>query len=96
MPKNAPANRLGMAMWLTDKNNPLVSRTVVNRFWEQLFGTGIVETLEDMGTQGMTPTHQGLLDHYAWKMMNDYKWSMKTLLKELVMSATYRQDSKSA
>ena len=94
MPKNAPANRLGMAMWLTDKNNPLVSRTVVNRFWEQLFGTGIVETLEDMGTQGMTPTHQGLLDHYAWKMMNDYKWSMKTLLKELVMSATYRQDSK--
>lgn len=94
MPKNAPANRLGMVMWLTDKNNPLVSRTIVNRFWEQLFGTGIVETLEDMGTQGLTPTHQELLDHYAWKMMNDYEWSMKKLLKELVMSATYRQDSK--
>ena len=94
MPKNAPANRLGMVMWLTDNKNPLVSRTIVNRFWEQLFGTGIVETLEDMGTQGIPPTHQELLDHYAWKMMNDYKWSMKKLLKEFVMSATYRQDSK--
>ena len=94
MPKNAPPNRLGMVMWLTDKNNPLVSRTLVNRFWEQLFGTGIVETLEDMGTQGTLPSHQELLDHYSWKVMNDYKWSMKRLLKELVMSATYRQQSK--
>lgn len=94
MPANAPANRLGMAMWLTDKRNPLVSRTLVNRFWEQLFGTGIVETLEDLGTQGTLPTHQELLDHYSWKLMHDYKWSMKKLLKEFVMSATYRQDSK--
>jgi hypothetical protein len=94
MPKDAPANRLGMVMWLTNKNNPLVSRTIVNRFWEQLFGTGIVETLEDFGTQGIPPTHQELLDHYSYKMMNDYKWSMKKLLKEFVMSATYRQDSK--
>lgn len=94
MPKDAPANRLGMAMWLTDKRHPLVSRTIVNRFWEQLFGTGIVETLEDMGTQGTLPVNQPLLDHYAWKMMNDYNWSMKKLLKEFVMSATYRQDSK--
>lgn len=94
MPGNAPANRLGMVMWLTDKRHPLVSRTIVNRFWEQLFGTGIVETLEDMGTQGTLPINQALLDQYAWKLMNDYKWSMKKLLKELVMSATYRQDSK--
>ncbi|MBL7699577.1 MAG: DUF1549 domain-containing protein [Chitinophagaceae bacterium] len=94
MPKDAPKNRLGMAMWLTDQKNPLVSRTAVNRFWEQLFGTGLVETLEDMGTQGTLPTHQELLDHYSWKMMNDYKWSMKRLIKEFVMSATYRQDSK--
>jgi hypothetical protein len=94
MPKNAPPNRLGMAMWLTDKRNPLVSRTIVNRFWEQLFGTGIVETLEDMGTQGTLPFSQPLLDHYAWRMMNDYNWSMKKLLKDFVMSATYRQDSK--
>jgi len=94
MPANAPKNRLGLAMWLTDKRNPLVSRTMVNRLWEQLFGTGIAETLEDMGTQGSPPTHQQLLDHLSWKLMNDHQWSIKKLLKELVMSATYRQDSK--
>jgi len=94
MPANAPKNRMGLAMWLTDKRNPLVSRTMVNRLWEQLFGSGIVETLEDMGTQGMLPTHRELLDHLSWKFMNDYKWGIKKLLKEMVMSATYRQDSK--
>jgi hypothetical protein len=94
MPPNAPKNRLGLSMWLTDKKNPLVSRTIVNRIWEQLFGTGIAETLEDMGTQGIPPTHKGLLDHYAYTLMNDYKWSLKKLLKEFVMSSTYRQDSK--
>ena len=94
MPKNAPPDRRGLVMWLTNKKNPLVSRTMVNRLWEQLFGTGIVETLEDMGTQGSLPTHKELLDHYSWKLMNDYKWSMKKLLKEMVMSSTYRQDSK--
>jgi hypothetical protein len=62
--------------------------------WEQLFGTGIVETLEDLGTQGLPPTHKELLDHLSWKLMNSHQWSMKNLLKELVMSATYRQDSK--
>jgi hypothetical protein len=94
MPANAPKNRLGLTMWLTDKKNPLVSRTIVNRLWEQLFGSGIVETLEDMGTQGINPTHKELLDHLSWKLMNDYQWSLKKLLKEIVMSATYRQDSK--
>jgi hypothetical protein len=94
MPASAPPNRMGMVMWMTDKRNPLVSRTIVNRLWEQLFGVGIVETLEDMGTQGTLPSHPELLDHYSWKMMNDYKWSMKRLLKEFVMSATYRQESK--
>jgi len=94
MPANAPKNRLGLAMWLTNKKNPLVSRTIVNRLWEQLFGTGIAETLEDMGSQGMPPTHQQLLDHLSWKLMNDYQWSIKKLLRELVKSATYRQDSK--
>lgn len=94
MPANAPKNRLGLAMWLTDKRNPLVSRTLVNRLWEQVFGTGIAETLEDLGTQGIPPTHKELLDYLSWKLMNDYNWSMKTLLKELVMSAAYRQDSK--
>lgn len=93
-PKNAPRNRLGLAMWLTDKKNPLTARTMVNRLWEQLFGAGLVETLEDMGTQGASPTHQELLDFLAYKFMNDYQWSTKKILKEMVMSATYRQDAK--
>ena len=93
-PANAPRNRLGMAMWLTSKQNPLTARTMVNRMWEQLFGSGIVETLEDMGTQGAAPTHQELLDHLSYLFMNDFKWSTKRLLKEMVMSATYRQDSR--
>ena len=94
MPKNAPNNRMGLAMWLTDKRNPLVSRTMVNRLWEQLFGAGLVETLEDMGTQGMAPTHQELLDYMAYQFMNQYNWSVKKMLREMVMTATYRQDSK--
>lgn len=94
MPKNAPENRLGLAMWLTDKRNPLVSRTMVNRLWEQLHGAGLVETLEDMGTQGMAPTHKELLDYMAHQFMYKYNWSVKKMLKELVMTATYRQDSK--
>lgn len=94
MPKDAAPNRTGLAMWLTDKKNPLVSRTIVNRIWEQLFGTGIVETLEDMGTQGIAPTHKEMLDHYSWKLMNDYNWSLKKLIREFVTSATYRQESR--
>jgi len=94
LPKAAPNNRLGLAMWITSKDNPLTARTMVNRVWEQLFGTGLAETLEDLGTQGVPPTHQELLDWLSWKFMNDYKWSVKKLLKEIMMSATYRQDSK--
>jgi hypothetical protein len=93
-PANAPKNRLGLALWLTDKKNPLVARTMVNRLWEQLFGFGLAETLEDLGSQGIPPTHKDLLDHLSWKFMNDFNWSIKKLLKEMVMSATYRQDSK--
>ena len=94
MPANAPKNRLGLAMWLTDKKNPLVARTMVNRLWEQLFGFGLAETLEDLGTQGIPPTHKELLDHLSWQFMNDFNWSIKKLLKEIVLSATYRQDSR--
>ena len=94
LPKDAPDNRLGLAMWLTDKTNPLTARTMVNRLWEQLYGTGLVETLEDMGTQGAQPTHQALLDYLAWQFMTEYKWSIKKLLKAIVMSATYQLDSK--
>ena len=94
LPKNAPGNRIGLAGWLTDKRNPLVSRTLVNRLWEQLYGAGLVETLEDMGTQGMAPTHKELVDYMAYQLMHKYNWSIKKMLKELVMTATYRQDSK--
>lgn len=93
-PANVPKNRLGLSKWLTDTKNPLTARTMVNRLWEQFFGMGLVETLEDMGTQGAIPTHKELLDWMSWKFMNDYKWSMKRMIKELVMSATYRQSSK--
>jgi len=94
LPTGAPHNRLGLAMWITSKQNPLTSRTIVNRLWEQVFGTGLAETLEDLGTQGIQPTHKDLLDFLSWKLMNDYGWSLKKLLKEIVMSATYQQDSK--
>ena len=93
-PANAPHNRLGLAEWITSKQNPLTARTMVNRVWEQLFGTGLVETLEDMGTQGALPTHRELLDWLSYQFMYKYNWSVKDLVKTLVMSATYQQDSK--
>jgi hypothetical protein len=93
-PADQPTNRLGFANWLVSPENPLTARAVVNRIWEQLFGIGIVETLEDFGTQGASPTHQDLLDWLALHFMDEYKWSMKKLVKEIVMSAAYRQDSR--
>jgi hypothetical protein len=93
-PKDAQPNRLGLAQWMVAKDNPLVARTIVNRVWEQIFGIGLVETLEDMGTQGIPPTHPELLDHLAYQLMNDYHWSLKKLIREIVLSATYQQDSK--
>lgn len=93
IPEGFGKDRLGMAKWLTSTQNPLTARTYVNRIWEQLFGYGIVETLEDFGTQGIPPTHQELLDHLAWKFMHDFQWSTKALLKYIVSSATYQQSS---
>ncbi len=94
LPKNAPANRMGLAMWVTDEKNPLTARTIVNRIWEQFFGQGIAETLEDLGTQGIQPTHKELLDHLAWKLMYTYEWDLKKLMKEILLSATYQQDAR--
>ncbi|MCW3091201.1 MAG: hypothetical protein JWP81_2270 [Ferruginibacter sp.] len=93
-PGNMPRNRLGLAKWLTSKQNPLTARTMVNRVWEQLFGSGLVETLEDMGTQGSTPTHIELLDYLSFQFMNADSWSTKKLLRKIVMSNTYQQVSK--
>ncbi|MBN8652628.1 MAG: DUF1553 domain-containing protein [Cytophagales bacterium] len=92
-PKDAQSNRLGLAHWMTDPTNPLTARTIVNRIWEQIFGTGLAETVEDLGTQGIAPTHSELLDHLAWKLVHDYNWSLKKLMREIVLSATYRQTS---
>jgi hypothetical protein len=94
IPAGFPATRLGLAEWMSAKNNPLVARTMVNRVWEQLFGLGLVETLEDLGSQGAVPQNQELLDYLSYKFMNDYKWSIKTLIKEIMLSATYRQNAK--
>jgi len=92
-PEDAPKNRLGLAQWLTDPGHPLTARTMVNRLWEQLFGQGLVETLEDFGTQGALPTHPDLLDWLAYQYIHEYKWSTKRLLKEIVSSATYCRSS---
>lgn len=90
---NGRKDRMGLAEWLIDKKNPLTSRTLVNRVWEQLFGTGLSETLEDLGSQGLPPTHPELLDHLAYSLMHDQNWSLKQFLKTLMSSATYRQAS---
>ncbi|ADB40071.1 DUF1553 domain-containing protein [Spirosoma linguale] len=95
MPDGYPNNRLGLAKWIVSRDNALTARVIVNRFWEQLFGRGIVETLEDFGSQGSDPTHQALLDWLAVQFMEKDHWQVKKLLRRMVLSATYRQASES-
>jgi hypothetical protein len=93
MPANFPNNRLGFAEWLVDRSNPLTARVTVNRFWQMLFGVGLVKTVEDFGSQGDWPVYQDVLDDLATRFM-DSGWNVKALLKTMVMSATYRQSSR--
>src|SRR5262245_56546208 len=92
LPEDAAANRLGLARWLVSEDNPLTARVTVNRYWEQLFGRGIVETSEDFGSQGQRPTHPELLDWLATEFVAR-GWSPKQMLRLIGTSATYRQSS---
>ena len=92
MPKNAPTNRMGLVDWLVDGNNPLTSRVLVNRFWIMVFGEGLVRTPEEFGLQGEHPTHPELLDWLAVDFQQN-GWNLKRLLKQMMMSKTFRQNS---
>jgi Protein of unknown function (DUF1553)/Protein of unknown function (DUF1549)/Concanavalin A-like lectin/glucanases superfamily/Planctomycete cytochrome C len=93
LPKGVPNNRLGLARWIVSADNPLTARVTVNRFWERLFGTGIVATSEDFGTRAEFPSHPELLDWLATEFVRLH-WDQKAILREIVTSATYRQSSK--
>src|SRR3989440_228879 len=93
LPDGEPRNRLTLAKWFFSPGQPLTARVAANRYWEQLFGTGIVETLENFGSVGEEPSHPELLDWLALHFQNDLHWDMKALLRELVTSATYRQSA---
>ncbi len=86
-------NRLGLAEWLVDRDNPLTARVIVNRIWHEIFGRGIVATLEDFGVKGEPPTHPELLDTLAVDFM-EQGWSLKRLIREIVLSRTYQQSAR--
>lgn len=92
MLSSMPRNRLGLAEWLMSPENPLTARVTVNRFWQQLFGDGIVKTAEDFGSQGEAPVNQALLDWMAVEFREN-GWNVKKFFKLLVMSSAYRQEA---
>ena len=95
LPEGEPMNRLTLAKWLVNENNPLTARVIANRYWEAIFGVGIVRTSEEFGTQGELPSHPALLDWLATELVR-LDWDMKAFLKRLVTSSTYRQSSVSS
>jgi len=92
LPADLPPNRLGLAKWLTQADHPLTARVIVNRYWQMLFGRGLVATPENFGAQGAAPTHPELLDWLARDFISS-GWNTKALLRKIVLSASYRQDS---
>lgn len=94
LPPEAPKNRLGLAQWLVSRESALTPRVTVNRFWQEVFGTGIVKTSEDFGIMGEAPTHPELLDWLAVEF-RDGGWDVKKLFRLILGSATYRQSAKS-
>ncbi len=93
LPKGLPANRLALAKWIVDPNNPLTARVIVNRYWQMFFGIGIVKTPDDFGTQGEPPVHPELLDYLARQFVTG-GWNVKAIQRLIVTSSTYRQSSK--
>ena len=94
-PEGAPPARLGLARWLTAPENPLFGRVTVNRFWQLVFGTGLVSSSENFGSQGAEPVQRELLDYLTHELRDD-GWSVKRLLRRLVLSAPYRQSSRAS
>ncbi len=91
---DSPGSRLEMAQWLIHPENPLTARVLANRLWAELFGRGIVVTVEDFGATGAKPSHPELLDHLALRLQGEFGWSIKRFLRELALSSTYAQSSR--